>query len=170
MTLADNEQVSSTPDQPVQEALDFGDISVHINGAVDQQCQDLGGSVYTKISNDASQAHRFVFCIFIFGRGISSEDKMKIFVRLNTGLLAEVSWALHLYSNASMVSAQSMFAYDMYHRNQPDYSTHIPPSYVGPPLQIYRHVYMCLDASKPQPNDPPSLSRAQIRTMLHPTS
>jgi hypothetical protein len=154
MTLADNEQVSSTPDQPAQEALDFEDISVHINGAVDQQCQDLGGSVYTKIWNDASQAPRFVFCIFIFGRGISSEDKLKIFVRLNTGLLSHVSWCLHLYSNPSMAAAQSIFEHDMYHRNQPDYSTHTPSSYAGPPLQIYRYVYMCLDASKPQPDGP----------------
>jgi hypothetical protein len=153
MTLA-NEQVSPTTYQPVYEALDFEDISVHINGAVDRQRQDFGGCHYTEIRYDASQAPRFVFCIFILGCDMSPEDKLKVYVRLNTGLLGHVSWALHLYSDATMASAQSIFADDMRHRNQPDYSTHIPSSYVGPPLQIYQHVYMCLDASKPQPGEP----------------
>lgn len=53
-----------------------------------------------------------------------------------------------------MSSASSIFARDMHHRNQPEYSTHIPSSYAGPPLQIYRHVYMCLDASRSQPGGP----------------
>lgn len=39
-------------------------------------------------------------------------------------------------------------------RRQTDTSTHVPSSYAGPPLQIYRDVYMCLDASKLQPNGP----------------
>jgi hypothetical protein len=42
----------------------------------------------------------------------------------------------------------------MWHRNKLDYSTHIPSSYIGPPLQIHRHVYMCLDASRPSPGGP----------------
>ncbi|KAI4849552.1 hypothetical protein E4T44_03280 [Aureobasidium sp. EXF-8845] len=153
MILAD-EQAFPTSHQSAYEALNFDDISVHFNGAVAHQRQDLGGSRYTEIRYDASQAPRFVFCIFILGRGISIEDKLKVYMRLNTGLLSHISWALHLYSSVPMASAQSMFAHDMYHRNRPEYSTHIPSSYVGPPLQLFRYVYMCLDASKPQPDGP----------------
>jgi hypothetical protein len=154
MTLAIEGQEPSASHQPADEPLDFEDLSAHINAAVGHQCQDLEGSHYTAIQYDASQAPRFVFCIFILGREISSEDKLKVFVRLNTGLLSQVSWCLHLYSNATMSSASSIFTRDMHHRNQLDYSTHIPSSYVGPPLQIYRHVYMCLDAWRPQPGGP----------------
>jgi len=154
MTLTANEHLYQTSDQPPGEALDFEDLSVHINGAYGEQRQDFEGFSYTAIRYDASQAPRFVFCIFILGRDISFEDKLKVFVRLNTGLLSHISWCLHLYTNGTMSSAQSIFALDMHHRNQSDYSTHIADSYVGPPLQIYRHIYMCLDVSKPQPGGP----------------
>lgn len=154
MTLAANEQTSRTLHQPADKGLDFEYLSVHIDGAFGQQCQDLGGFPYTSIRFDASQAPRFIFCIFILGCDISFEDKLKVFVRLNTGLLSQIPWCLHVYSDATISFAQSIFALDMHHRNQPDYSTHIPSSYVGPPLQIYRHVYMCLDASRPQPGGP----------------
>ena len=154
MIFAANEHLSQTSDQPPGEALDFEDFSVHINYAYGEQRQDLEGFSYTAIRYDASQAPRFVFCIFILGRDISFEDKLKVFVRLNTGLLGHISWCLHLYSNVTMSSAQSIFALDMHHRNRLDCSTHIPHSYIGPPLQIYRHVYMCLDVSKPQLGGP----------------
>jgi hypothetical protein len=153
MTLADV-QASPTSYQSGHEALDFDETSVHFNGAVAHQRQDLGGSRYTELRYDASQAPRFVFCIFILGRGISIEDQLKVYVRLNTGLLSHISWALHLYSSVPMASAESVFAHEMYHRNQPEYSTHIPSSYVGPPLQLFRHVYMCLDASRPLSDGP----------------
>lgn len=154
MTLTANEQPAQAWHQPADDALDFEDLSVHTCGAYGERRQDLEGFPYTAIRFDASQAPRFVFCIFILGRDISLEDKLKVFVRLNLGLLTQVTWCLHVYPHATMSFASSIFARDMHHRNQPKYSTHIPSSYVGSPLQIYRHVYMCLDASRSSPGGP----------------
>ncbi|CAD0087651.1 unnamed protein product [Aureobasidium vineae] len=154
MTLATYEQPNSSSDQPADEAPDFEDISVHMNGTVAEKRQDSEGFPYTALRYDASQAPRFVYYLFVLGRDISSEDILKVFTRLNTGLLADVSWTLHLYPDATMSSASSIFARAMNSRGQSDTSTHIPSSYAGPPLQMYRDVYMCLDASKPQPDAP----------------
>jgi hypothetical protein len=154
MTLADKEQTSSTSDQPAQEAFDFEGISPNIDGIVNEQCQDSGDSSYTALRHNSSQSPLFVFCLFVLGKDLSSEESSRVFARLNTGLLAGVSWALHLYSNVTMSSASSIFTQDMGSRTNSDASSRVPASYVGHPLQVYRHVYMCLDASKPQPNGP----------------
>jgi hypothetical protein len=154
MTLAAREQASPIPRQSAYDALDSKGISVNIDGIVNEQCQDSGDSSYTALRRTSSQSPLFVFCLFVLGRDISSEESLRVFARLNTGLLAGVSWALHLYSNVTMSSASSIFTQDMGSRTNSDTSSRVPASYVGHPLQIYRHVYMCLDASKPQPNGP----------------
>ncbi|THY74105.1 hypothetical protein D6C86_09429 [Aureobasidium pullulans] len=154
MTLAAFEQSPSSALQSADEALDFESISVHVNGAVAEQCQDSDGFPYTALRYDSSQTPRFVFYLFVLSRDISTEDSLKVFTRLNTGLLADVSWTLHLYSNATMSSAYSIFAQAMSPIGRTDTSTQVPSSYARPSLQIYHDVYMCLDASKPQPDGP----------------
>ncbi|KAI4726310.1 hypothetical protein E4T49_05940 [Aureobasidium sp. EXF-10728] len=154
MTLAAYEQSSLSPHQPGDEALDFESISIHVNGTVAEKRQDSGSFAYTALRCDASRLPCFVFYLFILGRDISSEDTMRIFTRLNTGLLAGVSWALHLYSDVTMPSASSIFAQAINSGGRSDTSTHVPSSYEGPPLQLYQDVYMCLDASKARPDGP----------------
>ncbi|KAI4718195.1 hypothetical protein E4T48_05619 [Aureobasidium sp. EXF-10727] len=154
MTLAAYEQPPCSPHQPADEVLDFKSISIHVNGTVAEKREDSGGFAYTALRYDTSQPPHFVFYLFVLGRYISSEDTLKVFTRLNTGLLANISWTLHLYSDVTMSSASSMFARAMGSKGQPDTSTHIPSSYDGPPLQLYQDVYMCLDASKAQPDGP----------------
>ncbi|CAD0115048.1 unnamed protein product [Aureobasidium uvarum] len=154
MTLATYEQPYSSSDQPADEALDFEDISVHMNGTFAEERQDPEGLPYTALRYDVSQPSRFVYYLFVLGRDISSEDILKVYTRLNTGLLADISWTLHLYPNTTMSTASSIFARARSSRDQSDTSSYFPSSYAGPPLQIYRDVYMCLDASKPQPDGP----------------
>jgi hypothetical protein len=154
MTLAADEQASTTPHQPASEALGFEGTSVNIDAIVNEQCQDSGGSSYTVLRHNSRQSPLFVFCLFVLGKDLSCEESSRVFACLNTGLLAGVSWALHLYSNVSMSSASSIFTQNTGSRTDSDTSSRVPASYVGPPLQIYRHVYMCLDASKPQPDGP----------------
>ncbi|KAK6003398.1 hypothetical protein QM012_009169 [Aureobasidium pullulans] len=150
-TFAAHESAFLTSHQRFHHTLDFGGISLDVANIIDEQRQDFQDFSYTALYHRSSQAPRFVFCLFVLGRDISSEDSLKIFARLNTGLLAEVSWSLHLYSDATMSSAFSIFARDMIFRRRLDTSMYIPSSYAGP-LQIYQDVYMCLDASKPQPD------------------
>lgn len=152
--IAAYEQVSPTSHHSAHEALDFEEISVDVDGVLIEQCEDLEGFPYTALRYDSGQAPHFVFCLFVLSRDTSFEDSSKVFARLNTGMLADVSWALHLCSDTTMSSAFSIFTQDMNSRRQLDTQTHIPISYAGPPLQIYRDVYMCLNASKPQPNGP----------------
>lgn len=154
MTLTADEQACPISHQPADEALDLEDISVDVNGVIYEQLRDFGGFPCTALRSDSSQAPHFVFCLFVVGREMSTESSLEVFACLNTGLLANVSWILHLYSGVTMSSACSIFALEMDSRRQTDTSTHVPSSYAGPPLQIYRDVYMCLDASKLQPNGP----------------
>ncbi|KAG9687449.1 hypothetical protein KCU95_g11105, partial [Aureobasidium melanogenum] len=152
--IAAYEPASPTSHHSAHGVLDFEDINVDVNGVVIEQREDLEGFPYTALRSDSSQAPHFVFCLFVLARDTSSEDSLKVFARLNTGLLADISWALHLYSDATMSSAFSIFTQDMNSRRHLDTSSYIPSSYARSPLQIYQDVYMCLDASKPQPDGP----------------
>ncbi|KAG9854987.1 hypothetical protein KCU98_g2059, partial [Aureobasidium melanogenum] len=153
-TIAAYEPASPTSHHSAHGVLDFEDINVDVNGVVIEQREDLEGFPYTALRSDSSQAPHFVFCLFVLARDTSSEDSLKVFARLNTGLLADISWALHLYSDATMSSAFSIFTQDMNSRRHLDTSSYILSSYARSPLQIYQDVYMCLDASKPQPDGP----------------
>lgn len=152
--IAAYEPVSPTSYHSAHEALDFEDISMDVDGVVIEQREDLEDFPYTALRSNSSQAPHFVFCLFILGRDTSFEDSSKVFARLDTGMLADTPWAHHLHSDATMSSAFSIFTKDMNSRRQLDTQTHILISYAGPPLQIHRDVYMCLNASKLQPNGP----------------
>ncbi|KAI5277150.1 hypothetical protein E4T47_00009 [Aureobasidium subglaciale] len=146
MSLLDDEQASTALHPAVLDVADLVTVlSANVDGVVEEPRQDSGGN-YTALKHASSEPPLFVFCLFVLGRDISSSERLSVFARLNSGLMAGVSWSLHLYTNATMSSASSIFARDMASRNSSAGTTKHPSSYAGTPLQNYRHVYMYLAA------------------------
>jgi len=154
-------QLSSVEHRVDLEAmLDLQDVDV--DGVVEEQREDLGGAPYTALRHGARQGPTFTFCLFLLGHDIFSKDRLAIFARLNTGLLAGVSWSLHLYSGATMSPSFSTFSQEMKARRDSDTPRDMPSSYAGFPLQTYQDVYMCLDSSKPQSAGPSFVVSAPV--------
>ncbi|KAI5194102.1 hypothetical protein AUEXF2481DRAFT_33263 [Aureobasidium subglaciale EXF-2481] len=147
MSLIDDEQASTALHPSALNVADLVTVlSADVDGVVEEPRQDSRGN-YTALKHASSEPPLFVFCLFVLGRDISSSERLSVFARLNSGLMAGVSWSLHLYSNATMSSASSIFARDMASRNSSAGTTKHPSSYAGTPQQNYKHVYMYLAAT-----------------------
>lgn len=152
--------------QPPSESLGVPMISdlddAHVDSVIEEQRQDSQGTAYTALRHTTYQAPLLTFCLFVLGGGTSSNNRLAIFARLNSGLLTDVPWSLHLYTNATMASAFSIFAREMAARRHSGTPTYMPSSYAALSLQRYRDVYMYLEAPKPQPGGPSFVLSAPV--------
>lgn len=134
---------------PSSGKIDLSDTDVE--GIIEEQREDSARAPYTALWHSSRRGPFFTFCLFLGGHDImSSRDRLSVFARLNSGLLAKVSWTLHLYFGATMSSSFSIYSQEMKTRRHLNTSANMPPSYAGLPLQQFRNIYMYFKMQTPQ--------------------